>query len=417
MSVQQKRRCKLVVFDVEGVLMPKKRYLFFELGRNLGFSHFVQVIFFGFLYELGLISLKSALKRIFKAFKGFKTDELLQVFRQVPLLPDVEKVFKQLKIEGFKIALISSGLPTLVVQDLTGRLGADYAVGFELGVKESTLTGEIWGDVLEREGKLPVLMKILKTEGLNPKDCCVVADDRNNVSIFLPEVLSIGYNPDFSVRMKANIILNSKLTGILPIIEGESKEKASLPSRNDVLREIIHACGFVVPILSGLFGTSFAVLLIATVTFLYVTSELARMDRKNLPVISSITRGAATQSELYEFAPAPIFFALGILFTLLIFPYSAAGVAIAIFCLGDSTASIFGKVFGRTVLPFNKGKSLEGSLFGFFFAFLAGSYFVNPWVALVGAAVAMAVESLPLPLNDNLVTPIVIGAVLSLMLL
>jgi dolichol kinase len=69
------------------------------------------------------------------------------------------------------------------------------------------------------------------------------------------------------------------------------------------------------------------------------------------------------------------------------------------------------------VLPFNKGKSLEGSLFGFFFAFLAGSYFVNPWIALVGAAVAMTVESLPLPLNDNLVTPIVTGAVLSLMLL
>jgi dolichol kinase len=135
-----------------------------------------------------------------------------------------------------------------------------------------------------------------------------------------------------------------------------------------------------------------------------------------LPVISFITRGAATQSELYEFAPAPVFFALGLLFTLLIFPYPAAGAAIVIFCLGDSTASIFGKIFGRTVLPFNKGKSLEGSLFGFFFAFLAGSYFVDPWIALGGAAVAMTVESLPLPLNDNLVTPMVTGAVLSLML-
>jgi dolichol kinase len=69
-------------------------------------------------------------------------------------------------------------------------------------------------------------------------------------------------------------------------------------------------------------------------------------------------------------------------------------------------------------LPFNKGKTWEGSLAGFFFAFLAGMLFLptKPLAALAGAAIAMTVEVLPLPINDNLLIPIITGAALTLLL-
>jgi CDP-diglyceride synthetase len=128
----------------------------------------------------------------------------------------------------------------------------------------------------------------------------------------------------------------------------------------------------------------------------------------------NITRHAASQSELYGFAAAPLYFALGILLTLLVFPHPVSGAAIAIFALGDSAASIFGGLIGKR-LPFNKGKTLEGSLAGFVFAFLAGSLFVAPWIAAVGAAVAMIVEYLPLPINDNVLIPLVTALTLTLL--
>ena len=59
-------RGRLAVFDVEGVLIPKRRYLLFEVGRKLGFSKFVRIVLFGVFYELGLISLKSAMKHVFR---------------------------------------------------------------------------------------------------------------------------------------------------------------------------------------------------------------------------------------------------------------------------------------------------------------------------------------------------------------
>ena len=406
---------RLIVFDVEGVLLPKKRYLLFELGRSLRLPEFLKVIFYGLLYEVGLISLKSTFKHVFMTFRGIRVNDLLRIFKQVPLMPGCEEVFEELRNEGWKTALISSGLPIIVVHDLAHRLKADYAYGFELGAKDGFLTGEIWGDAIERDGKLRILNRILETEKLTPKDCVVVADDRNNRSMFLPGMLKIGYEADFAIRVKSDVVVSGKLREILAPIQGKPKERKAL-DRHEILRETIHASGFFVPILSIYLGLPIVALVILIITLFYLMSELARMERKNLPILSSITLNAATQSELYEFATAPLFFALGILLTLLLFPFAASSVAIAIFAIGDSTASIFGRIYGRNTLPFNKGKTLEGSILGFVFAFLAGTFFTIPLKSLMGALIAMTVECLPLPLNDNLITPLVTGAALTLLL-
>lgn len=404
---------KLAIFDVEGVLIPQRRYLLFDVGRKLKFPQFARIVLFGIFYELGLISLKSAMKHVFRVFKGFPADDLLQIFKQVPLLPGVREVFEKLSSTGWKTALISSGLPTFVVRDLASTLGADYAFGFELETNDAIVTGEIHGDTIEHDGKLAILRKILETEGLTPKDCVVVADDRNNASMMLPKMLKIGYNPDFIIRMKADYVVTGYPIEILSIIQGQPKTRRK-PSKNDVLREIIHASGIAIPVLSSLIGMYTIAYFILFVTAFYVISELAIMEKGSLPLISSITRHATTPEELYEFRTAPIFFAFGILLTLLLFPRPASYAAIAIFVLGDSTASIFGKTFGKRTLWFNKGKTLEGSLIGFVFALSAAAFFVNPLVAAIGAAVAMLIESLPLPINDNLVLPLVTGALLTL---
>jgi len=396
------------------VLVPKNRFIF-EVGKSLGISQLLKMLFIGFLYGAGVVTLKSALKRIFKSIRGVKIEKLLKIFDEIPSKPQLQDIFAQLKTRNCKIALISSGLPMVIVEKLASTLGADYAFGIEVGVNDEALTGEIWGDVIEPDGKFKVLSQILSAEGLYLKDCVVVADDRNNKCIFLSGMQTIGYNPDFMLRIKADHVITGKLSGILPIIDGKPKRR-SPPSKNDMLREAIHAAGFFVPVLAGLIGVYPVTLLICVVSALYFLSELSRMNRKNLPVISAITRNAVSHAELYEFAAAPLYFAMGILITLLLFPAPVNGAAIAIFTLGDSAASFFGGLVSKKPLPFNKGKTLEGSLFGFFFAFLAGSVFVSPVLALIGAAVAMIIESLPVPVNDNILIPLCTGLALMLML-
>jgi phosphoserine phosphatase/dolichol kinase len=405
---------KLVVFDVEGVLIPRNRF-FFEVGRSLGLGPLMKILFYGFLYEIGVLPLASALKRLFWFTHGAKAELFVQCFAKLPITPRAKEIFAALNAENCKTALISSGLPTFLVEDLAHKLGADYAVGVEVGIANGVLTGEIWGDVIQKKGKLMVLRELVESEGVNLKNCAVVADDRNNASLFLKEVQKIGYNPDFIIRAKSDVVVNGMLSRIPYIIRGDAKRR-TFPSRNDVFRKTIHGLGFFVPLIAGRLGLLPMASVIAMVIAVYAVSEWARLQGKNVPLISAITRNAASQWELCDFTLAPIYFAIGILLTLLLFPAPANSAAIAIFAIGDSTASLIGGALSGKPLPFNRSKTLEGSLGGFFFAFLAGTLFVSPWLALVGAVVAMIVEYLPLPVNDNVMMPLCTGLALALLI-
>lgn len=410
-------RKQLVVFDVEGVLIPKRRYLLFETAKKIGFWGFIRTLVIGMLYEIGLVSLESSLRRIFMMLQGLTVDEILQLYKDIPLMPNVKEVFEKLNESGYKTALISLGLPELLVEDLATRLDADYAFGLELEISNGHLTGAIRGDILKPEGKAIVLKRILEKDSLSPQDCVVVADDRNNLPMFPLCRLRIGYNPDFSLSRKSDFVVKDDFSEVIPIImDNNFRVSRQAISRSDSIRETIHIGSFFLPFVClYLFGNSLVSSLILLLTLLYIISEVARLQGINFPIISTITWRAANRSEFYEFAAAPIFFALGILSSLVLFPAPIGYASIAILTLGDGFATIFGKRFGRVHFPFNKGKNVEGSFFGFLAASIGAMLFVDPVKAFLGAAVGMLMESLPLPINDNLAIPLASGLVLMML--
>jgi len=404
----------LVVFDVEGVLLPKRRYIPFEATKKLGFLKFLKTIFLGFLYEIGLLSLETALRRIYKYFEGYTTEELHYYFEKIPLLPSSNEVFKYLHKNGWKTALISAGIPNSFIQELATKLKADYAFGLKMKTVKGKFTGKIEGDAIKKNGKAVILQEILNREKSNSKNCILVADDRNNLQMFPYANLKIGYNPDFMLSAKSDYVVTGNLTNILPIITKRKREehKQTL-SRNQILRLAIHMSGFTIPFMCTYFLNHYLIaILIFIVTSVYVISELARMMRITFPILTSITTRAAVKLELYEFTTAPIFYAFGIMLSLIIFPPQFAYASIAILTLGDGAASLFGKKFGKTRYPFNKAKNLEGSFFGFIFALSGAVFFVDPVRAFIGAMAGMLVECLPMPLDDNLTIPLTAGSIL-----
>jgi phosphoserine phosphatase len=407
---------KLIVFDIEGIIIPKNRYLIFEISRKFGFIGFIKIIFLGLLYETGLLNLESAMKKIFIMFKGLSEKEADRLYKQIPLVPGVEEVFVTLKKKGYVTALISSGLPLFAVKDLAHRLGANYAYGLETETINGDFTGIIGGDVLKSGGKAIVLKKILKKENLTKEDVVVVADDRNNLSMFPLCGLKIGYNPDFVLTLKSDFVTKGALSEILYPITGEHPENYQQKiSKRRGVREIIHISSFFISFISiYLLGNNLTSFLILLIALIYIISEFARVRGKNLPILSSITLNAVNKTEFYEFATAPINFALGVAISLLLFPAPIRYVAITILTLGDGFAHIFGMKFGKHRIPFNKGKNLEGSISGFLFAFLGSLLFVDPIRALIAAIFGMIIEALPLPLNDNFNMPIATGLLLLL---
>lgn len=405
------KKPKLAVFDVEGVLIPKNR-LFFDVAKSLSTLSLIRVLYYGVLYEIGVLPLRQVLTKIFGVMRGIPLKTLEEKLRKLPLMPNAAEVFGALHAEGYKTALISSGLPTSLVEEIAGLVGADYAVGIEIGVADGKLTGEVWGDVIERNGKFLVLKELMESEGVSPADVAVVADDRNNASIFQPNMLKIGYDPDFVIRTKADFVVTGGLGKVLCVIRHEPKTNSL--SKNDVLRELIHMSGFFIPLLSIYFGRLPVAAFTSVILAIYTASELSRLKGKNMPFFSQITRHAASKSELCQFAFAPIYFGVGILLTLLLpIPDPVCYAAIAIFTLGDSAASLVGGRLSKRATRFNRTKTLEGTAAGFAFGALGAAVFVSPLAALAGAAVGMLVEFLPLPVNDNVLIPLSAGLVLT----
>jgi len=406
----------LIVFDVEGVLLPKRRYLLFEVARKLGPLGFLKILLTGTLYEIGLLPLETALKKIFTLLHGLEINELLQLHKKVPLMPNTKELFQKLRQAGHKTVLISSGLPTSFVEDLAKTLKADYAYGLELGTSNGRLTGEVSGDVIKPDGKALVLKKLLQETNLSPKDCALVVDDRNNLPMFPLAATRIGYNPDFLVTAKSDYVVKGDLTEMLPILTEEKPKTPRSPlSKNEILRQTIHIGSFSTPfICTYLLDPHTFSIIILFIFALYIISEALRIRGRNLPVTSTITWKTARKPELYEIATAPALFAIGIVLSLVFFPTPINYAPIATLTLGDGFATIFGKTIGRTVIPLNKGKTVEGSVFGFIFALSGALIFVNPTKALVSSVIGTLVELLPLPIDDNLTIPITTGLALTL---
>ena len=127
------KELQMVVFDVEGVILPKQRYLLEEI-RLLSSPDRLRVILDGLMYELGLRPLKQSLGGIYRRFRGVAFEDFAESFNRVPLLPGISEVFAKLREKGLRTAMISSGVPEPFVQKIADRLGADYAVGPKLEV-------------------------------------------------------------------------------------------------------------------------------------------------------------------------------------------------------------------------------------------------------------------------------------------
>ena len=90
--------------------------------------------------------------------------------------------------------------------------------------------------------------------------------------------------------------------------------------------------------------------------------------------------------------------------------------AIYALAFGDGLSSLVGKTFGSIRLPYTGGKSLEGSLT------CMAAVFISVWLltgnierSLVIAIFASMVEAAPSKDFDNLILPVAVGAVASLL--
>jgi len=105
---------------------------------------------------------------------------------------------------------------------------------------------------------------------------------------------------------------------------------------------------------------------------------------------------------------------VAVLLVLFFFPSSIAYASILILSVGDTAAGL-SKRIGRIPNPLNRERSIESWVVQLFGSFSSCLLYVHPPIALVGSAVGALVDSLKIPLDDNLSVPLCSALVMSFM--
>lgn len=413
---------KLIVFDTDGVIF--KSQLLLRLSWHSGIIIYLRALFLCLLFGINRLTMRALLERVYDKLKGIKEEEFWRVYYKMKLVRSAEEAIRCIRNNGHYVALISSGVPDFLMRHLAKRLHASYGYGIDTKMDNDIFTGEINGSLSFHEGKVQVVEQILKESNITWNDVIIVGDDRNNLDIMALAKASIGFNSNYSVRKKAKYLADGNdLKQVLNYIELEEDSSFSELSsklsqefthswRQEFRRKGIHFGAVLVPFFAGVNFTLTLDLMI-TITALFMFSELLRLNGISFPIMNLITRLCIRTGEQRRFTIAPVTLSLGIILSLLLFPKLIACVVIIIVALSDSIATITGRFYGRIRIPYNHGKTVEGSMAFFVSAFMCSIFFVPLGIALIVSFVSCIIESLPFKI-DNISVPLGTGLFLEM---
>jgi len=185
--------------------------------------------------------------------------------------------------------------------------------------------------------------------------------------------------------------------------------------RVEFLRKSIHLLIAFVPGIAH-FSLGLALGLLSGGILFYAACENLRIEGYHIPAISRLTALAARRRDGDRFVLGPVTLGLGALLALLLYPNPAASIAIYALAFGDGLSSLVGKSFGSILLPFTDGKSLEGSLTCLLAVFTASFALTGDALRSIAIAVfAALVEAAPTKDLDNILLPVAVGAVATIL--
>ena len=184
-------------------------------------------------------------------------------------------------------------------------------------------------------------------------------------------------------------------------------------NKSEILRKLLHLSSSIIP-LSYFFILKDKGLMMMILLFLTTISLLIEYFRYNYKgrirnIFQKYFMEILRTKEIEGQFTGATWMLIGFTFTVLLFEFEIAVLALLFLCIGDSVAAIVGTAF-----PIGKiwNKSLLGSFAGIILCAIFGIIINNslsPKLIILGAISAMFVELIPSRINDNFSIPIFSG--------
>ena len=200
---------KLILFDMDGTLLNGRSIYFFV--EKKGLHNQLSAILNGTEepYKKSI--------QIAQLLKGISHQELLDIFKKIPLQDHVETIMPVIREKQIKTAIVTDGYQ-LFANNLKKRLGLNYAFANRLIINNKIITGDIvfQNGALKRSSngkiysidKRSVLDFLCMTLDISPKETIAIGDGFVDIDMIKAAGLGIAYRAPPEVQNHADVAID-----------------------------------------------------------------------------------------------------------------------------------------------------------------------------------------------------------------
>jgi phosphoserine phosphatase len=206
-----RRYRRLIAFDMDSTLIQAE--IIDELAEQAGVRQEVEAITAAAMQ--GEMDFQESLTRRVALLRGLDSAQLERVAEAIPLTEGAERLIANLKVLGYKIAVLSGGF-SFFGRRLQERLGIDYLYANELEIENGRLSGKISGQIVDGQKKAELLRSLAERERISLEQVVAVGDGANDLPMLNLAGLGVAFHAKPVVRQGAKqAISNVGLDAIL----------------------------------------------------------------------------------------------------------------------------------------------------------------------------------------------------------
>ncbi len=206
-----RRHRRLIAFDMDSTLIQTE--VIDELAYKAGKGEEVSQITREAMQ--GELDFKQSLSKRVALLEGLSTTVLDEVAAHMPLTEGAERLISNLKILGYKVAILSGGFDYFG-QVLKSKLNLDYLYANVLEMESGCLTGRLKGEIVDGPKKAELLSHLANEENISLEQTIAVGDGANDLPMLDLAGLGIAFHAKPLVRRGAEqAISNVGLDAIL----------------------------------------------------------------------------------------------------------------------------------------------------------------------------------------------------------
>ncbi len=196
---------KLAVFDFDSTLMDGETIDFFaaELGLEKEVAEITELAMNG-----KLDFFESLITRV-ELLKGLDYDKVIEIGKNLPLMPGAIELIPELQKRGYKIVCFSGGF-RVGTEPAKEKLGLDADFSNVLHAKDGVLTGLVGGEMMFDYSKGEMIQRLQRLLGISRENTLVVGDGANDRSMFKFADKRVAFCAKDILKKEANIIIDTK---------------------------------------------------------------------------------------------------------------------------------------------------------------------------------------------------------------